>query len=190
MKKYIAILRGINVSGKNKIRMADLKSSFEKEGFQNVLTYIQSGNILFDTVNHEDEDKLAKSIHDLILNDFGYDVPVIITTPKEINYIIENNPFLKKGTSEISPWNIEPIYLHVTFLEKAPVKDKAETLIEKKYSPDHLVIQGKYIFLYCPGGYGKTKLSNNYLEKSLGIPATTRNWKSINKFRELSEQTS
>ena len=178
MAFYIAILRGINISGKNKIKMADLRESLENLGFTNVKTYIQSGNIIFEALKAPVK-KLSEMIQKKIVSNFGFSVLVIVKTPLEINETITNNPFLKQK-------NYDPSKFHVTFLSKLPRKIDLEKLSEVK-SEDQVYCYGKDIYLYCPNGYGRTKLTNNFLEKLLAVSATTRNWKTVNNLYALTQ---
>lgn len=172
------MLRGINVGGKNKVKMVDLRKSLESLGFNNVNTYVQSGNIVFEALKTPIR-KLSESIQKKIVNDFGLPVYVIVKTPLEVKKTIEGNPFLKQKGCDIS-------MLHVTFLSKLPRKADLEKLSKVK-SGDQMLLCGKEIYLYCPNGYGRTKFTNNYFEKILMICATTRNWKTVNKLYELAE---
>jgi len=176
MKKFIALLRGINVSGQKKIKMSDLKSLFEEIGFQNVETYIQSGNVIFSSKENSGE-KLKSKISSGIKRKFGFDVQVIILTPKEIEYTFKHNPFIKKKKE------IERLY--VTFLSNAPSKENIQKLNSIDYSPEEYIIDEKLIYLFLPNGAGNAKLSNNLFENKLKLNATTRNWKTVKILSEL-----
>ncbi len=177
--KYISILRGINVSGQKKIKMSDLRLLYESLGFQNVVTYIQSGNVIFDTTVKNMAD-LKISIENAIEEKYEYHIPVIIRTNSEIGDIIKNCPFglvdlVKDGTRIL-----------VTILTSEPSETRISAILKYAAATEKIVISGKEVYLYCPNGYGKSKLSNTLLEKKLGIDATTRNWKTIHKLYELS----
>ncbi len=179
--RYISLLRGINVSGQKKINMTDLKSLYEKQGFQDVLTYIQSGNVIFNS-DISDRSEIIKIIENGIKKKYKFHVPVTLRTHREISNIIKKCPF---GPVDIA---LEGSKVLVTFLSTRPLKDKL--VLIKKYvaASEKIVLTGKEIYLYCPNGYGKSKLSNNFLENKLGVLATTRNWKSVHKLRDLSGQ--
>jgi uncharacterized protein (DUF1697 family) len=179
METYISILRGINVSGHKKIQMNDLKTLYEDLKFKNVTTYIQSGNVVFKASKQRDE-VLAKKIEAAIYSKYDFEVPVITRNVEEMKNTISINPFLKDT-------GIDKEKLHVTFLEEIPDKTKVDSIKNIDYSPDKLIITGKEIFLYCPNGYGITKLSNNFFENKLKVNATTRNWKTVNKLVEIAE---
>jgi len=178
MIKYISILRGINVSGQKKILMADLKNLFESIGFKNVVTYIQSGNLIFETNENNSEIELATKIEEAILKQYSFEVPVIVFKNTELRQWIASNPFLKDENLE------ERLYF--TFLNKTPDSIHVEQL-QGDYSPEKFEIIDKVIYFYCPIGYGKTKLSNTFFEKKLKVKATTRNFKTTFKLLELSE---
>ena len=177
MTKFIALLRGINVSGQKQIKMPDLKSLFEESGFQNIETYIQSGNVIF-TSKEKLPEKLEQKISLAIKRKFGFDVQIIVLTPEEIEYVLNNNPFIKKKK--------ESEKLYVTFLAKPPSDENINKLNAIDYSPEEYIIDGRYIYLFVPNGYGKAKLNNNFFESKLNVSATTRNWKTVNKMFELS----
>ncbi|WP_224484714.1 DUF1697 domain-containing protein [Robertkochia aurantiaca] len=179
MHKRIAILRGINVGGKRKILMADLKSMFEKMKFSNVHTYIQSGNVFFESKNDIDNIELSKNIEEALKEAFGLEVPVIVRTPKEIETAISQNPFYRND-SDIG-------HLHLTFLKEEPTDENQDKAKSYNYEPDRFKIKGRDIFIYCEGKYHQSKLTNNFFEKKLKVGATTRNWKTVLKLFELSK---
>lgn len=170
--KYIALLRGINVGGKNKIKMIDLKKIFELLGFKNVKTYIQSGNVMFDCDSH-DEVTLATQIENKIGETFKILVKVIIRSEGELRNIITNNPFIKVPDIELDK-------LYVTFMSDNPVQTSISFLDARKGENEKFTIISRQVYLYFPNGYGKAKLNNTFIEKKLKIVATTRNWKTIN----------
>ncbi len=175
---FIALLRGINVSGCNKIKMTELQQLFIDLGFKNVTTYIQSGNVVFLT-NLTEIDKIEQQIINSIKQTFGYVVQVIVLTKKSLETIYASNPFLHEP-------NIDITKLHVTLLSNKPNEKDIAPLKTLSKNEDTFTIVDKTIYLYCPNGYGKTKLNNNLFEKKLKISATTRNWNTISKLVEIS----
>ena len=165
---FIAILRGINVSGAKPIKMEALRKTFQQPGFTNVATYIQSGNVVF-TAAETETLKLAIQISAAIKTDFGFEVPVIVLSASELQTIIENNP-LNNGTNDTA-------FLHITFLAENPGAFNLSEIESRKQGDEAIVIDEKAVYLFCPHGYGKTKLTNTFLESKLKITATTRNWK-------------
>ncbi len=178
--RYISLLRGINVSGQKKIKMSDLESLYVKLGFQNVLTYIQSGNVIFNS-GIKDRAEIINIIENGITKKYKFHVPVTLRTRREISDIIKKCPF---GSIDIS---LEGTRVLVTFLSARPPQDKLALIKKYVAASEELVPRGKEIYLYCPNGYGKSKLSNAFLENMLGVVATTRNWKSLQKLYDLSE---
>lgn len=177
MEKYIALLRGINVGGKRKILMADLKSLFEKLQLENISTYIQSGNVLFSSENKIDQIELSNIIEKEILTQFGFEVPVIVISIIEMKQAVKENPFSSESIER----------LHLTFLKENPKTENINTLESLDFTPDNFKIHGKSIFLNLENKYHKTKLSNQFFEKKLQTSATTRNWKTVLKLLELSK---
>lgn len=180
MNTFISLLRGINVSGQKKIKMVDLIDLYHSLKFTDVKTYVQSGNVIFRS-SLSDKGKISDVIEKGIAKKFGYDVKVLVKTNKEIKDIISKNPFLKKSNPEL-------IYLYVTFLYDSPEKNVLDKLKGYTNPVDDFQIIGNTVYLYCPGGYGNTKLSNNFFEKTLKITATTRNWKTINMLKDISDE--
>ena len=174
MTTFISVLRGINVGGHNKVLMNDLKALYESFGWKNVTTYIQSGNVIFQTNEEISTSKVAEKIKNAIFRKYGFEVPVIVRTLEEMNRTVKMNPFLNEK-------NVDEEKLHVTLLSELPAKDLALAVSENDFLPDRFVIKGKDIYLFCPNGYGNTKISNNFFEKKLKVIATTRNWKTIKK---------
>ena len=165
---YIALLRGINVGGKNKIKMLDLKAMFESLSFKNVKTYIQSGNIIFD-YDATDTMKLTNKIQEKINETFGFLVKTIIRSAEDFRNIANNNPFIKEP-------NIDLDKLYVTLMLEEPDQNTVLILDMKKEENEEFLIISKEIYLYCPNGYGETKLN---------ISSTTRNCKTINNILGL-----
>jgi uncharacterized protein (DUF1697 family) len=173
MKTYIVLLRGINVSGKNKLPMADLRQILSRLGFQNLQTYIQSGNIILESTLEKEE--ICKKIKDAILEKFGYDVPVIARTIPEWKKAIENYPFSKENEKIVA----------FSFLNQ----NTKETVLEiNNLGEDTYKIDKNVVYLYCSSGFGKTKLTNNNIEKKLNVTATTRNLRTTLKLLELANK--
>lgn len=152
--------------------MADLKSLYESLGYQNVRTYIQSGNVVFNCTE-ADVSKLIASIEKKNLETYDFEVLILVLTPKEIEDALNNNPFEEKEKT------------YFTFLANEPEQEKIDQLKKVDYSPEQYLIKGEVIYVYPPNGYGKTKLNNNFFEKKLKVSATTRNWKTTNKLLEM-----
>jgi len=177
--KYVSILRGINVGGQKKIKMTDLKALYEAQGFENVTTYIQSGNVIFES-KEADKENLKSLIEKAIEEKYMFHVPVDVRTNQELGKIVKDCPYEEAKVNE------NGTKVLVTFLQSSPSDKKRELLLKYVKLPEKLTIQGGEVYLYCPNGYGKSKLSNNFIENNLGVSATTRNWKSVKKLYELS----
>ena len=169
--RYISLLRGINVSGKNMITMPELVALYEAIGFTNVVSYIQTGNVIFESPNF-DTATLEKQIEKAIADQFDLGVPVIIRTKEAFQQLANRNPFL--GQPNIAIKN-----LYVTFLSAPPSKDTIEVLQGMTFENEAWEMSGLEIFAQYSTGYGTAKFNNNFIEKKLGVQATTRNWKSV-----------
>ncbi len=180
MQKYISILRGINVGGKRKILMSDLKELYQSLGFEDIQTYIQSGNVIFNSAL--DKNEISIQIEKAVFEKYGFEVPVIIRTKEELQKIQSSNPFVESKNNKAELIN----NLHLTFLEEAPTTENIEKVkeIEAK-TDDKFEIVENNIFVFCEGKYHTSKLTNNFFEKKLKTKATTRNWKTIEKLTEL-----
>ena len=170
--RYIAFLRGINVSGYKIIKMEALNQYFVLLGYANVVTYIQSGNVLFDT-SETDTEKLRTQIEEHLQNQLGYLVSVILRTIPEIKEVIRLNPFINLPEDDTRK-------LSVVFLSGLPTQEKIMLLPSKSGEQDELCMIGKEVYILYQA-YNNSKLSNAFFEKKLSQIATTRNWATINK---------
>ena len=177
--RYIAFLRGINVGGRKITSMTDVKKVFESLSFENVRTYAQSGNVIFDCERSETA-KMAMCVREKLRETFGFSTNVIIRTQRELECIIENNPLIGRA-------GIRPEKLYVTFLSATPDETVASTLDIKPGQGEQFVVVGTEVYLYCPAGYARTTLNNAMFETKLKTAATTRNWKMINKLLVISK---
>lgn len=172
MNTYIAILRGINVGGNRKLPMAELRELLGSLGFQDIRTYIQSGNIIF-TSDLSDTKQLETIISESIQSKYDYNVPTIVKTIAQWEQAIVNNPYKGKDIKRVL----------FTFLKEIP-----EVTIPQHVSEnDEYQLIHDVVHLHCPNGYGNTKLNNNFFEKQLGIIATTRNWNTVEKLLQLAK---
>ncbi|MCZ8515731.1 DUF1697 domain-containing protein [Paenibacillus filicis] len=173
----IALLRGINVSGKNMIKMDRLKALFEALGYREVRTYIQSGNVVFDT--DAPASAVADAVERRIREELSYNVKVLVRTSRELEEIAARNPFGAADASEGEP-------PYVTFLFGEPSPEALAKLEASRRGDDEVRVLGREAYVLCRNGYGKTPLSNSFLEKKLDVYATTRNWKTIHALIEMS----
>jgi uncharacterized protein (DUF1697 family) len=176
MGTHVALLRGINVGGKNKLAMKRLVALFEAAGCEDVRTYIQSGNVVF-----ESPAALAKRVPELvrvaIADELGLEVPVVTRTAKELAAVVRSNPFAKAGADES--------LLHVAFLAERPSRARVAALDPDRSPPDELAVKGREVYLHCPNGVARTKLTNAYLDRTLGTVSTARNWRTTRKLLEM-----
>ena len=180
MKTWISILRGINVGGRNAIKMDALRAMFLHLGFSNVQSYIQSGNVIFNS-NLIDSKSVEKSISDGILKSFGFAVSVLVLEREELRNTIKNNPLLPDSSKESA-------YMHITFLSEQPDKMLIDKVSSGNFTPDEFYFGDKVIYLYCPNGYGNTKLNNTFFENKLKLTATTRNLKTANELLAIADK--
>ncbi len=184
MNVYIALLRGINVGGKNIIKMAELKKVFESIGLYEVQTYIQSGNVLFKS--NEDEEHLRRKIETGIESFFGFSCVVVLRTVTELKQIIINLPFSEEEVSDAES-SSQSECLYVALLNHAPSTEKIGCLEEYRSLNDDYRIIGREVFILLRHSIRDSKLANN-LHK-LDMSMTIRNWKTINKVYDLANAT-
>jgi uncharacterized protein (DUF1697 family) len=173
--KYIAFLRGINVGGKTIIKMEDLREVFSSLGFANVKSYIQSGNIVFES-DETDETKLREKIETAIETNF-FKTPVMIRSFDEIREAIENNPFAGE--------KFEDKLLHLVFLAEKLSDEKAEMLLSNNKDSEKFAVRGREIYCLLRGGVADSLLGKKYIDNKLKVVATARNWRTVNKVLEL-----
>ena len=174
---FIAMLRGINVSGHKIVKMERLRATFEGLGFGNVQSYVQSGNVVFEA-KAAAPTGIAETIVRRIERDFGFSVPVTVVTAQEMGRIFRENPFLKEAGADLSK-------LHVTFLADTPAAAGLTRMGALPAGPDRFHWRSRCVYLHCPQGYGNTKLSNNAIEQALAVSATTRNWKTVTTLHQM-----
>lgn len=176
MPRYIALLRGINVGGNTMIKMSELKKTFESLGFENVATYINSGNIAFDC-RKVDEERLVAKIEKVIERDFGKKVAVMMRTQDEIRDILGRNPFEGQFESHKE--------MHVLFMNEAMPDDKRDLLIEKQTENERFAVDGREIFCHLRLGVADSLLGKGFIDKKLKVPITGRNWRTVEAIAEL-----
>jgi uncharacterized protein (DUF1697 family) len=174
MNTYIVLFRGINVSGQKKMLMAELRDLLSEIGFNKVLTYIQSGNIVLKSEMTASE--VEERIHTAILSHFGYDVPIVVRTPYEIQKIIDACPHHgeKKEKS------------YFTVLKTEPSQEAIEELQKIDYPNEEIVVTKACVYGFFALGAGKAKFNNNLVEQKLKVQATSRNFRTMMKLLSLS----
>jgi uncharacterized protein (DUF1697 family) len=171
---YAALLRAVNVGGR-KVPMQDLKALFEDEGHEEVVTYIQSGNVVFD--GKGTAAALAKSLSAAIEQAFGLRTPVVLRTKAQLEKVVATNPYAAPG--------VEGKQLHVVFLGDKPTTKAVKTLDPDRSPPEEFTVIGKEIYILAPNGIGNSKLTIDWFEKRLGTVGTNRNWNTVNKLLSL-----
>jgi uncharacterized protein (DUF1697 family) len=175
MLVFIALLRGVNVGG-NTLSMERLRAVCAELGVKDARTYVQSGNVVFAAPGSAA--RWATALERELAGESRLAVSVIVRTAAEMAKVVAGNPFAsEKG--------VDPAKLHVTFLQRAPVRAALKRLDSLSAGTDRWKVAGMAIYLHCPNGYGRTKLSNTALERALGVRATTRNWNSVNKLCDM-----
>ena len=177
MYTHLALLRGINVSGHNMIKMNDLKALLERMGFQNVRTYIQSGNVFVDS-EEEHGATVGFKIKQEIFKEWGYDVPIIVITKEDLEACLNNNPYLKEKEADTKK-------LYFTFISKELSDSSIHDLKMSQVKPDEAVIDKNRIYVKYAVGAGKTRFDQKYIEKKLNVTATMRNWNTVTKLLEM-----
>jgi len=178
MITYIAFLRGINVGGHKKIKMADLRALLEGLGYTDVMTYIQSGNVIFNSLE-EDRDKLENRISGAIKNHYGFEVPVLVKTRTEINKILDKNPYNDHG-------DLASNKIYFVLLKEIPENKNIEATSTIFFENEKFEITPECVFLRCALGAGKAKCNINFFESKLKVTTTSRNYRTMTKLLELS----
>jgi len=172
----VALLRGINVGGKNKLPMNVLTGIFEKAGCTGVRTYIQSGNVVFKSATGA-ERKIAAAVSKAIHAKCGMTVPVVVRTGAQLAAAVKANPFLKKGVGMET--------LHLMFLGDAPAAGLVAGLEANRSPGDAFIVRGGEIYLHLPNGVARTKLTNAYFDAKLKTVSTMRNWRTVLTLAEM-----
>ena len=172
----VALLRGINVGGRNRLPMKDLAAMFEDAGCEDVRTYIQSGNVVF-RADEALAEHIPSRIGAAIRNRFGYEISIVTRRAPDLEAIVEANPFVAAGA--------ETDTLHIVFLADAPAAGHVEALDPDRSPGDEFAVRGCEIYLHCPNGMARSKLTNAWFDSRLSTVSTMRNWKTVRKLVEL-----
>ncbi|MBW1880712.1 MAG: DUF1697 domain-containing protein [Deltaproteobacteria bacterium] len=173
---WVVLLRGINVGGRNKVPMAALRGLLEALGCGEVRTYIQSGNTVL-TATKTLAARLPEALAEAMAERFGFRVSVLLRAGRDLERVATTNPFLATGA--------DPRQLHVAFLAEVPEASAVATLDPDRSPPDRFIVRGPEVFLHLPNGVGRTKLTNAYLDRTLGTTSTVRNWRTVLALAEL-----
>jgi uncharacterized protein (DUF1697 family) len=180
MTTFVSLFRGINVGGHQAIQMNELKELHESLGLKNVVTYIQSGNVVF-TGDDVDLAQLPGQIEDAFAQKFGFHVNVMVRTSAQLEDIIANNPFQNQPMKE-SKWVV------VLFMETRPESTALEDLQKTYTGPEELYLIGQELYIYYPNGIGRSKLTLSLIEKKLKTSGTGRNWNTILQLQKMTRR--
>lgn len=173
---YVALLRAINVGGKNSLPMKELVAMFEAAGCADVTSYIQSGNVVF-RASETRAARVPGLVATALAARLGCPIPVVVRAAAELHAVASANPFLRAGA--------EPKALHVMFLADRPAPAMIAALDPRRSPPDQFTVSGREIYLHCPDGIGRSKLTNDYFERRLATSGTARNWRTVLKLIEM-----
>ncbi len=176
MPRYVALLRSVNVAGHGRLAMDDLRRSFAELGYDDVVTYIQTGNVLFTTAS-KSEKAVVAAIEGQLAADYGDAPDVLLRTVADLQRAGSSSPYAKAGA--------DPARHHVTFLATAPAKSVLAALNLPASGRDQLVVDGREVYVHTPNGYAETKYTGTFLERRLGVVSTTRNWNTVTKLCQL-----
>ncbi len=177
MNGYVALLRGVNVGGKNILPMKDLAAMFTAAGCTQVQTYIQSGNVVFRAAPGRTK-LIAAEVAEQIESAFGLRVPLVMRSASQMSEVVASNPFL--GESEE--------FLHAYFLADSPALDNVAKLDPDRSSPDRFIVREQEIFVHLPNGMARTKLTNAYFDSKLNTTSTARNWRTVKKLNTILQE--
>ncbi len=180
MSRYVALLRGINIGAKKRIAMADLKALVEGLGCTGVATYVNSGNVVFNS-GSGDETTLAESIEAALMARHGLDVPVAVRSGPELAAIVAANPFPEHAN--------QPKTLHVSFLSEEPAADLVEALARVERGEDDYRVVGRNVYLHYPNGMSGAVFMVNGLDRALAVTSTSRNWRTVLKLADMTRDT-
>ena len=178
--RYIALLRGINVGGNTKVSMPELKQVFNELGFENVSTYINSGNIAFDVGGdgpNQTESNLVAMIEQAIQKHFALPIQVMVRRQDALNEVLEHNPFDGEFESHKE--------MHVLFMKDEMPKEKEAQLLEKQTTDERFSVLGREIYCHLRLGVADSLLGKGFIEKKLKVPVTGRNWRTVQKLADL-----
>ena len=173
-KRYVALLRGVNLGPRNKVAMAELRATCESIGCTDVSTYIQSGNVVLRSPRTAKA--LGTALERAIAEQLGVATTVVVRTPAQLGRVLAANPFPAADAKE----------LHVGFLSEAPARRAVSSLADLSFPPDEFVLRGAELYFRFPNGMGRSKLGAYPFGRLLGVDVTMRNWRTVTKLRELS----
>jgi len=178
MTTWVALLRGVNVGGHNRVPMAELRKACASLGFASVATYIQSGNVVFRADGKADD--VADMLRKAIAQRFDCDVPVVLRTADDLERVLAENPLAGAGE--------DPAGVHVGFLAEPASEDAVAAMPPKPPGREVFHVDGGEVYLLYPDGMGRSKLTTAYFDRALGTTMTVRNWRTVRKLAEMARE--
>ncbi len=177
MTTYVALLRGINVGGRGKVAMADLRALCDDLGHGDVRTYVQSGNVVF-TSERDDPDTLGAELSERVASDLGVEATVVVRTADELAEVAGANPFPSEAADD-------PTRVHVAFLSDAPSDPDVFAVDAERYAPEQVVAGDRVLYLHLPDGIGRSKLAADLARRRTDVAMTVRNWRTVDRLLDL-----
>ena len=177
MARHVVLLRAVNLGRTNQVGMPRLRAILAEAGYDDVATYVQSGNVVLSS--SQSAAAVATGVHDLIAGEFGVDVRVIVRSPAQLRAVVKGNPWPEAPA--------EPTKLVVAFLESAPGAKALADVDATAWEPERFALKGRELYLWYANGQGRSKLTAAFFEKAIGVPATARNWNTVTKLLELAD---
>jgi uncharacterized protein (DUF1697 family) len=176
MTAFVALLRGINVGKHRRVAMADVRAAAIDAGYDDVTSYLQSGNLIFESRGHTSA-AVGAALEKVFEKSLQLDIDVIVRSASELAKVVAKNPLFDA--------KLDPKLLHVAFLKQKPTAAAARTVQDVAFGRDEFVLQGTELYFRYPTGSGQSKMSAAFFEKKLGTPATARNWRVVTALAEL-----
>jgi uncharacterized protein (DUF1697 family) len=178
MARHIAFLRGINLAGKRRVSMAKLRTTLEEAGYQDVSTFLQSGNVVLKSTAKPA--KLERDLAKTLREAFGFDISIVVRTRKELADVVARDPFGDEAN--------DPRRYQVSFLSAKPKLARVKELEGAAVAPERVAVRGREVYAWHPGGVGRSELAKLITERRLGVEVTARNWRTVTKLLELADK--
>lgn len=178
--RHIVLLRGINLGSRNRVSMPQLRKVLTEAGFEDVRTYLQSGNVVL--TSKASPTRVARTCEKHIADAVGLDVDVVVRTRDELAKVVRRDPLGKVAT--------DPKRYQVSFLSEKLDPAVVRKLREAAVEPEQLVVSGREVYAWHPRGVARSKLWTQLAGRSLGVTATSRNWTTVTSLLELADGTS
>jgi uncharacterized protein (DUF1697 family) len=180
MTVFVGLLRGVNVGGRTKLSMADLRAAAEGCGFEQVRTYVQSGNVVFSAPGRPSAATVASALRQAIAGSTTVDPEVVVRTAAQMAAVVDGNPFADRGATDTQ--------LHVVFLADGAQPAGLRELDLERYAPEEVAVRGHDVYLHLPGGIGRSKLAADLARRGDAV-GTARNWRSVTTLARMAAET-